>query len=138
MAFVGALRTYGAPVPLTWVLGFFPSDAMNETQKEICIHCGKLIWMHAPVKLATLAQLSIQKVKPDQFVDFIAKTDQLPRELVQDYVDHRMSLNCNKTDPPCPECGAALKTWHGTICAECGWKRDPDKPLPNYYSSPRK
>jgi hypothetical protein len=27
MAFVGALRTCGAPVPLTWVLGFRPSNS---------------------------------------------------------------------------------------------------------------
>ncbi len=35
MAFVGALRTYGAPVPLTWVLGSLqtPDIAVRKAAK---------------------------------------------------------------------------------------------------------
>ncbi len=35
MAFVGALRTYGAPVPLTWLLGFSFHARMNSIREGL-------------------------------------------------------------------------------------------------------
>ena len=89
---------------------------MYKPEKEICIKCGQLIYTHAPVKLTTLLHLQKQKVKPADFVEAILQLENLPRDVLQDYVDHRMALNCRKTEPPCPKCGAALKTWHAIHC----------------------
>jgi predicted amidophosphoribosyltransferase len=54
-------------------------------------------------------------------------------ELAQEFVDHKMGLNCVKSEPLCPICRMALKTWHATGCWGCGWRRDVNRQLTDYY-----
>ena len=94
---------------------------LAEQSKEVCIKCGQLIYVQAPVKLETLVHLKSLKLNPKHYVEAIVQAENLPRDVVQDFVDHRMGMNCNKTQPPCPKCGAALKTWHARHCLKCDW-----------------
>lgn len=100
------------------------------SQREPCIRCGVLIAKDSPVSLLTLVQLG--KLPLDSHVDRIVELTGLSREAAQEFVDHRMRRGCVKTEPPCPACGAALKTWHATGCWGCGWRRDPARFLTEY------
>lgn len=101
--------------------------------REPCIHCGVLIAKQSPVSLRTLMLLG--KLPPDSRVDKIVELEGVSREIAQDYVDHRMRCACVKTQPPCPACRAALKTWHATGCWGCGWRRDPARFLTDYLEN---
>lgn len=99
--------------------------------REPCIKCGVSIATDHGVSLPTV--MAISRLPADSLVDKIVEREQIPRELAQEIVDHKMGRRCNKTEPPCPNCGAPLKTWHATGCWGCGWRRDPEKHLPEYY-----
>ena len=77
--------------------------------------------------------MHLKRLSRDEYVAAIVLLDGLPEQLAQEFVDHKMRLNCVKTEPPCPNCGAALKTWHATGCWDCGWRREASKQLPDYF-----
>ena len=101
--------------------------------REPCLHCGMNIAKEHPVSLRTMMVLG--KLPPDEYVETIARLEGMTRELAQEFVDHKMGLNCAKSAPPCPNCGGALKTWHATGCWGCGWRRDMNKQFPNYFGA---
>lgn len=99
--------------------------------REPCLHCGKQISKEDSVSLRTVSILN--KLQPDEYVATIVRLEEMPTELAQEFVDHKMGLNCAKTEPPCPICAAPLKTWHATGCWHCGWRREANKGLPDYF-----
>jgi hypothetical protein len=100
--------------------------------REPCIKCGQFISNDHPVSLRTVMLLS--KLPPSAYADEIVRLEGISKELAQEFVDHKMGHRCVKTEPPCPNCGAALKTWHATGCWACNWRRDVSKSLPEYYT----
>jgi hypothetical protein len=108
-----------------------PEKHSQVVTKEPCIRCGKLIAQNHLVSLQTVVRLS--KLPPSEYVDTIVQLEGIPRELAQEFVDHKTGHRCVKVEPPCPNCGAALKTWHATGCWACGWRRDLNRQLPDYY-----
>jgi hypothetical protein len=92
---------------------------MRDNAKEPCIRCGELIYVNYAVHLRTAGQLS--KLKPSEFVDKIVQLEGVPRDVAQDFVNHKMGHACVKTQPPCPACRAPLKTWHAMHCLQCDW-----------------
>src|SRR3990167_5489879 len=99
--------------------------------REPCIKCGVSVLVDHGVSLRTVARLS--KLPPQTYADEISRLERIPREVAQEFVDHRMGHRCNKTDPPCPSCDSPLNTWHATGCWNCGWRRDLDRQLTDYY-----
>ena len=99
--------------------------------REPCMHCGKQIAKEHSVSLRTVMLLN--GLPLDEYVATIVRLEGVPRQLAQEFVDHKMSRNCVKTEPPCPNCGVALQTWHATGCRVCGWRRDANKQLPEYF-----
>ena len=95
--------------------------------REPCIRCGVLISTDHAVSLLTVMKLS--KLRADRFVDRIVELEGIPRELAQEFVDHKMGHRCQRVEPPCPNCTAPLKTWHAMGCRACGWRRDPARHL---------
>jgi len=93
------------------------------TVREPCIHCGTFILSDHGVTLRTVAQLS--KHSPANYAEVISKLENIPLEVAQEFVDHKMGLRCDRTEPPCPVCSSPLKTWHATGCWSCGWRRHP-------------
>ncbi|MDP3654379.1 MAG: hypothetical protein Q8R67_22165 [Rhodoferax sp.] len=104
---------------------------MNQLAKEPCIKCGTLINANHPVSLRTVMQLS--NTPPSEYVDKIVEAEGIASDLAQEFVDHKMSFGCMKNEPPCPNCGTALKTWHAVSCLKCDWKREANRQLPEYY-----
>lgn len=100
--------------------------------REPCIKCGTSIAKDHSVSLKTVMRIS--KLSPGEYVEQIARLEGISNELAQEFVDHKMGNNCVKVEPPCPTCGAALKTWHSTGCWACGWRRDMNRHLPDYYA----
>jgi len=100
--------------------------------KQPCIKCGKLIHVDVFVNLRTIMQLN--RVRPEEYVETIANLEGLQIELAQEFVDHQMGHNCNRSEPPCPACAAPLKTWHAIRCLRCNWRRDPNRFLTEYYN----
>lgn len=101
------------------------------TTREPCIRCGVSILLDHGVSLKTVMQLS--KLAPSDYAKEIVVLEGIPLEVAQEFVDHKMGHRCAKVDPPCPTCGAALKTWHATGCWTCGWRRESGKPLTECY-----
>jgi len=101
--------------------------------REPCIQCGTQIAKDHLVSLKTVMLLG--NLPTSEHVEQIVRREGIPRELAQEFVDHKMGHGCVKVDPPCPSCGAALKTWHATGCWGCDWRRDMQKQLPDYYTS---
>lgn len=97
---------------------------------EPCIRCGALVAKAFPVSLQTAMQLG--KLPLHSHVDKLVELEGVSREAAQEYVHHKMGRGCVKTEPPCPDCGSALKTWHATGCWGCGWRRDPARFLTDY------
>lgn len=104
---------------------------MENFPKEPCIRCGVQIAVTHAVSLRTVMLLS--ETPQDQLVEKIHEIEGIAKDLAQEFVDHKMHRSCVKTEPPCPGCGAALKTWHAVHCLQCDWTRDEDKLLPEYY-----
>lgn len=104
---------------------------MTHHLKEPCIRCGALISSSHAVSLRTVTQLS--KAAPSEYVDKIVEAEGVAKDVAQEFVDHKMHLDCIKCEPPCPQCGAPLKTWHAVHCLKCDWVRDEGKQLLEYY-----
>jgi hypothetical protein len=83
------------------------------------------------VSLRTVMLLG--KLPPTEYVATIVRLEGLSPGQAQQFVDHHMGLDCVKSEPPCPNCGAALNTWHATGCWDCGWRRDANRQLPDYF-----
>lgn len=79
--------------------------------------------------------MALKKLRHDEYVPTIVRLEGITAELAQEFVDHRMRLDCVKSEPPCPTCGSPLKTWHATGCWKCGWRRDLRRQLTDYYPS---
>ena len=69
----------------------------------------------------------LSETPQDQLVEKIHEIEGIAKDLAQEFVDHKMHRSCVKTEPPCPGCGAALKTWHAVHCLQCDWTRDEDE-----------
>jgi hypothetical protein len=108
-------------------------QAMSTTSLEPCIRCGVRVSTDHPVSLMTVNQLS--RLPLHTHVDKIVELEGISRARAQEFVDHKMSRNCQKVEPPCPGCGSLLKTWHATGCWTCGWRRDPARHLTDYYEA---
>lgn len=104
---------------------------MSTTDREPCIRCGALISTDHPVSLMTVMRLA--KLPLHSHVDKIVELEGISRERAQEFVDHKMSRDCQKVEPPCPSCGSQLKTWHAARCWTCGWRRDPARHLADYF-----
>lgn len=102
-------------------------------EREPCLKCGLYISTKTGVSMKTIMRLS--KVPLEEYVRIIVEADGVSIEVAEDFVNHRMGHFCAKTKPPCPICRASLITWHATGCWTCGWRRDPNKHLPEYYAS---
>jgi len=103
----------------------------EKMEREPCLHCGMQIAKDGGVTLKTVMLLA--RIPPDERVATIVRSEGITGEAAQEYLDHKMGGNCVKTEPPCPSCGAALRTWHATGCWGCGWRRDANRQLPDYY-----
>jgi len=100
-------------------------------EREPCLHCGIQISKNCDVSLKTV--LLLTKIPPEERVATIVRNEGITSKAAQEYLDHKMRGNCVKTEPPCPNCSAALRTWHATGCWGCGWRRDANRQLPDYY-----
>ena len=94
--------------------------------RETCIRCGADVPAGCSVSLQTVMRLA--KLPVGSFVDKLVELEGISREAAQAFVDHRMGHACRKTEPPCPGCGTALKTWHAKGCWTCGWRRPAQPP----------
>ena len=83
------------------------------------------------VSLKTVMLLT--KIPPEERLAMIVRNEGITSEAAQEYLDHKMRGHCVKTEPPCPSCGATLRTWHATGCWGCGWRRDANRQLPDYF-----
>lgn len=106
---------------------------MSKGTTEPCLHCGAMITTNSGVSLRTIMLLG--KVAPTEYVETISKAEGISRELAQEFVNHMMGHDCIKTEPPRPQCGTPLKTWHARSCLnlKCDWQRDANRPLSKHY-----
>jgi hypothetical protein len=101
-----------------------------ESGMRICDRCGEEITAYCPSLPSLSAVKGLASHDPASAVEKLHELEGANRQLIAEYLHHRVYSMCTQRVAFCPFCGGQLKTWRAKLCLHChkSWHNQEPRP----------